>query len=259
MSEKRKSGFGSEPRSSRYRVNDGRRPGKLKPFLFFLLFGLIAAGAIYLIWFTSTFQIQAIEVSGGTPAQQEVLKQKTSNNLLFWKPPINQKDYPQIAKLEVKRNFVERKILVNLEERRKEMIWCLEKIQQCLWVDSDGFAFTPAPFTTGTLVEVKVIRDYSDREVRVGENAINPKYFKNLKAALELLVELNLPVNEVKVENIDYKEAVADLSSGPDIHFSLLFDPGFARDVIEKLKSSNEWNILRYVDLRVENRAYYSQ
>ena len=63
----------------------------------------------------------------------------------------------------------------------------------------------------------------------------------------------------MKIENIDYKEAVTDLSSGPDIYFSLLFDPGFARDVIEKLKASNEWSDLRYVDLRVENRAYYSQ
>lgn len=259
MSEKRKSSFGSEPRSPRYRVSEGRRTGKLKFFLLLFLIGLVIAGVTYLIWFTPAFQIQAIVISGGTPAQQEVLRQKTSNNLLFWKPPINQKDYPQIAKLEVKRNFVERKIVVNLEERQKEMIWCLEKIQQCLWVDNAGFAFTPAPFTTGTLVEVKVIRDYSDREIKVGENALDPKYFKNLKAALELLVELNLPVNEVRVENIDYKEAVADLSSGPDIYVSLLFDPGFARDVILKLKSSNEWNVLRYLDLRVENRAYYSQ
>lgn len=231
---------------------------KLKLLIFLFPLGLIVAGAIYLIWFTPAFEIQAIEVNGGTPAEQEILKQRTSNNLLFWKSPINQKDYPQIAKLEVKRNFFERKIVVNLKERQKEVIWCLEKIQQCFWVDETGFAFTPAPFTTGTLVEVKVVRDYSDREVRVGENVLPPKYFQSLKAALGLLGELKLPVNELKIENIDYREAIADLSSGPDIYFSLLFNPGFARDVVEKLKSSGEWNALRYVDLRVENRAYYS-
>jgi len=250
MSEKRKLSLGSEPR---------RRSGKFKLFLYCILLGLIAAGAIYLIWFTPAFQIQAIEVNGGTPAQQEILKQKKSNNLLFWKPPISQKEYPQIAKLEVKRNFFERKITVNLEERQKEIIWCLEKAQQCFWVDKTGFAFTPAPFTTGTLVEVKVVKDYSDREVKIGENILSPKYFQNLKATIDLLIGLNLPVNEVRIENIDYKEAVADLSSGPDIYFSLLFDSGFAKDVIKKLKASNEWNALRYVDLRVENRAYYSQ
>ena len=232
---------------------------KLKFFLLLFFLGLIAAGVVYLVWFTPAFQIQAIEVNGGTPAQQEVLKQKTNNNLLFWKPPINQKEYPQIAKLEVKRNFFERKIVVNLEERQKEIIWCLEKTQQCLWVDNTGFAFTPAPFTTGTLVEVKVVRDYSDREVKVSENVLPPKHFQNLKSTLDLLVELNLPVNELKIENIDYREAIADLSSGPNIYFSLLFNPGFARNVVEKLKASGEWNNLRYVDFRVENRAYYSQ
>lgn len=237
--------------------SDSRR--RLKFFLFLFLLGLVAAGAVYLIWFTSAFRIQAIEVNGGTPSQQEVLKANPSGNMLFWKPPINEKDYPQIAKLEIKRNFFERKITVTLEERQKEIIWCLEKIQHCLWVDKTGFAFTPAPFTTGTLVEVKVIRDYSEREVKVGENVLAPRYFQHLKAVFDLLVELNLPVSEVKIENIDYREAIADLSTGPDMYFSLLFDPGFARDVVEKLKASGEWNSLRYIDLRVENRAYYSQ
>ncbi|MBI2013121.1 MAG: hypothetical protein HYS88_01605 [Candidatus Colwellbacteria bacterium] len=258
MSEKPRSNLRGEPRSPRYRVSEGRRAGKLKFFLFLFLLGLIAAGVVYLIWFTPAFQIQVIEVNGGTPAQQEILKQKTNNNLLFWKPPINQSDYPHIAKLEVKRNFFERKIVVNLEERQKEIIWCLEKTQQCLWVDGTGFAFTSAPFTTGTLVEVKVVRDYSERVVKIGENTLPPKNFANLASAMNALRELNLPVEEVKIENIDYKEVTADLSSGPDIYFSLLFDPGFARDVVEKLKASGEWNTLRYLDLRVENRAYYS-
>lgn len=240
-------------------VKEKSRPrSKFKFFLFLFLLVLLAAGAVYLIWFTPAFKIRAIEVSGGTPVQQEIVKGKSSGNMLFWKPPISQEEYPQIAKLEVKRNFLERKITVNLEERQKEIIWCMEKSQQCLWVDKNGFAFTPAPFTTGTLVEVKVIRDYSDREVKVGENVLDPKHFQNLKAVLNLLVELNLPINEFKIENIDYKESIADLSSGPDLYFSLLFEPGFAREIVEKLRTSGEWNSLRYVDLRVENRAYYS-
>ncbi len=241
-------------------VKERSKPrSRFKVFLWLILFGLLAAGLSYLVWFTPVFQIQAIEVNGGTPAQQEILKQNTSGNLLFWKSPISQSDYPQIAKLEVKKNLLERKLVINLEEREKAIIWCLERTERCLWADDTGFAFTEAPFTSGTLVEVKVVRDYSEREVKVGENVLSPKDFANLRAIMEILTELNLPVNEVKIENIDYKEMVADLSSGPDIYFSLLFDPGSARNVIEKLKASGEWNGLRYVDLRVENRAYYSQ
>lgn len=245
--------------SDKERLKSGRTTGRAKSFLLLFLFGLIVAGVVYLIWFTPAFQIQAIEVNGGTPAQQEIVKGEAKGNMLFWKPPVNEKDYPQLAKVEVQRNFFERKITVNLEERQKEIIWCMEKKEQCFWVDKTGFAFTPAPFTQGTLVEVKVIRDYSEREVKVGENVLDPKHFQNLKSALDLLVELNLPVNELKVENVDYREAIADLSSGPDMYFSFLFDPGFAREVVEKLRSSGEWSSLRYVDLRVENRAYYSQ
>src|SRR3989344_2284764 len=107
--------------NSRREVLSSTSRRRLKFFLFLFLLGLIAAGAIYLVWFTPAFQIQAIEVNGGTPAQEEILKKKTSNNLLFWKSPINQKDYPQIAKLDIKRNFFERKITVNLEERQKEI------------------------------------------------------------------------------------------------------------------------------------------
>lgn len=232
--------------------------GRTKSFLFLFLFGLLAAGTAYLVWFTPLFQIRAVEVSGGTEAEEEIFKQKTSNNLLFWRPPVNEKDYPQIAKLEVKRNFLERKISVSLEKRQKEIIWCLEKSQQCLWLDNTGFAFTSAPFTTGTLVEVKVVRDYSDREVKIGDNALSPKNFEHLKTVLLILSQLNLPIHEIKIENIDYKEVVVDLSSGPDLYFSLLFDPRFSKSVIEKLKASSEWNGLRYIDFRVENRVYYS-
>ncbi len=259
MSESQKSKLRRKVLSSTSRSEPRSRAGKLKLLFFCFFLGLVAAGAVYLIWFTSAFQIQTIEVNGGTPIQEEILKKKTSNNLLFWKSPISQEQYPQIAKLEIKRNLLEHKITINLEERQKEIIWCMEKVQECFWTDKTGFAFTSAPFTTGTLVEVKVVRDYSDRVVKVGENILDPKYFQNLKAALDLLVKLNLPVNELKIESIDYKEAIADLSGGPDIYFSLLFDPGFAKEVIEKLKASGEWNGLRYLDLRVENRAYYSQ
>lgn len=246
-------------RQSNLQSKPRRRQGKFKLFLFLSLLGLMAAGAVYLIWFTPAFEIQAIEVNGGTPPQQEIFKQKTSNNLLFWKPPIKQKDYPQLAKLEVKKDFIERKIVVNLEERKKEMIWCLVKKERCLWIDNTGFAFAEAPFTTGTLVEIKVIEDYSDREIKTGDYTLQPKNFENLKNALTVISELKLPTTEIKIENIDYKEVAVDLSSGPDLYFSLLFDPRFSKSVIEKLKSSSEWSSLRYVDFRVENRAYYSQ
>ena len=74
---------------------------KLKVFLFLFLLGLIASGAAYLVWFTPAFQIQAVEVSGGTPPQEELIKNAARGNMLFWKPPVNERDYPQLAKVEV--------------------------------------------------------------------------------------------------------------------------------------------------------------
>jgi len=42
----------------------------------------------------------------------------------------------------------------------------------------------------------------------------------------------------------------------PKIYFSLRFDPGFGLSAIESLKSTG-LDKIDYIDLRVENRAYY--
>ncbi len=246
----------SNPRS-KFR-SESRSTGRLKFFAILVLLGFIAALVIYVIWLSPLFTIQSIEVQGASLKEEELLKKSGSGNMLFWKPPIKESETPQVAQLEVHKNFLKRKITVDFKKREKVLMWCLMEKQECFWVDETGFIFNEAPVPTGALL-IKVVSDYTPRELKIGERALPEEYFRNLKVAFELVDKLNLPVEQVKIENLEFKEANAKVTNGPEIYFSFLVDPRFAKSVIEKLQSTGEWNQIRYLDLRVENRAYYSQ
>jgi len=231
-----------------------RRPKFLALFFAVLLF---LGGAVYLIWFSPVFRIQAVEVKGAILTPEESFKNTSSQNILFWRPPALN-ELPQVVRLEVKKDFFRRKITVELKEREKIIIWCLEQKSECFWADENGLIFAHSPYPVGSLTLVKVVRDYSDRELEVGDPVLAESLFKNLDLTFDLLAGLNLPITEVRLDDLKYKEVTVLVDSGPKIYFNLMLDPGFGKSPIESLKNSADWPRIRYIDLRVENRAYYS-
>jgi len=79
-----------------------------------------------------------------------------------------------------------------------------------------------------------------------------------LKHAIELLEGLDASISEIRLADLKFKEATAVISGGPEVYISLTIDPRFGKGVLESLMTSPDWGLIRYVDLRVENRAYYS-
>jgi len=167
------------------------------------------------------------------------------------------RELQELANVEVRKDYLNRKVTIILEERKRDVIWCLTKKEECFWTDETGLIFSSAPLPSGSLI-VKVIRDHSDRELKIGDRVLDEELFGNLQLIFKLLDEVDLSVSEFRIDDLKFKEATVITGGGPEIYFSLLLDPQFGKSVINSLRGSSEWDIIRYVDLRVENRAYYS-
>lgn len=235
----------------------GRVRRRMKTVLFSLLGAALLGGAVYLVWFSSAFKIESIEVEGAVLTDTNAIRDDAGENILFWEPPESLLTSVPVSNIEVDKDFVDRRIIVRIEERPKALIWCLEAKGECYWADEAGFVFNVAPKTEGSLV-VKVIRDYTERDVKIGETVLPENYFQNLTKIFELLDTLRVPIDEVRIDNLKFREVTAQVSNGPALYFSLEIDPKFAGSVIESLRTSSQWSQIRYVDLRVENRAFYS-
>ena len=234
-----------------------RNHSSLRHYIVLGVLLLTAGGAVYLIWFSPVFVIQAVEVEGGELAPGVDFDKAVGENLIFYKPDFNLESAPQAAFIEVDKEYLRRAVKFTLGSKERYAIWCIEIKAECFWIDEGGTAFALAPDIKGPLV-LRLIRDGSERELSLGSKVLDEDMFGNLKAAFVLLEELDISVQEFRVENLKFREAVAK-TNGPTIYFSLQDDPSFGRAVVEQLRGSGEWSAVNYLDLRVPGRAYYSQ
>ncbi len=229
----------------------------LKAALFLVIGGLVLAGGAYLIWFSDICKIQAIDVVGDEYVVREELNLTPGGNILFWRPDIDLEKFPRISGFNIEKNYLERKIIINLESRDRYAIWCLEGKNECFWVDNMGVAFSEAPDLQGPLIS-RLVRDNSGRDLSLGDEVLDGELFTYLITVFNFLDEIDVEVQEFRIEDLKFKEAVARTKNGPDIYFSLMLDPHFGLGVVRSLRQSGEWSIIKYLDLRVLNRAYYS-
>jgi len=218
---------------------------------------VMLSGGVYLVWFSPYFKLTAINVEGANLVDADIIAGPVGGNILFWKPPIANNEIPQLASLAFEKDFINHEVKITVKEREKVLIWCLESSEECYWADEDGFIFTQAPNPEGTFL-ISVVRDYTHRRLKVGDTVLPKDLFLHLGSILSLLKDVDVPVDVLRIDDLKFKEATAVTSNGPEIYFSLTFDPRFGEGVIDSLRSSPEWSAIRYIDLRVENRAYYS-
>jgi len=213
--------------------------------------------AVYVVWFSPIFQIESINVDGAELIDPTKISGPVSGNILFWKPPVLIDEIPQLASLAFEKDIANNSISINVKEREKSIIWCLEPRNECFWADESGFIFTNAPSPDGVFL-ISVVRDYTERDLNIGDNVLPQELFVNLDSTIRLLSSVDIPIDELRINDLKFKEATGFVSGGPEIYFSLLVDPSFGKNVLEALSTSPEWGRVQYIDLRVENRAYYS-
>jgi len=253
---------------------------RLKIFGFVLLIVALLGGGFYAVSNSKIFKVTSFEVVGNDSIQQEEIISVVDNliirrsfigkflgadNILVWGnwqlPEITDK-FKQISGLSVKRDLFSRKVTIEVKEREKKFAWCFvppmlddksEGKELCFWADETGFLFDKAPVIEGQIVSV--IKEYGDRHLGIGDYVLNDKEMIVLNGDLEFLESLNFPWEEMRIENLKFKELVVLIKNGPKIYFSLLTKPDFGKKVVQSLLNSGK--PAKYIDLRVDGRVFY--
>jgi len=211
------------------------------------------------------------------------------DNILIWNNKKNDqilKTYPKLLQVLITKDYLERVIKIEFKEREKFGIWCqktqitrgseiinadqhadpreISDLQKeisegsasCWWFDKNGILFEEAPLSEGNLINK--VDDFSERALKIGEPALEERLFSNLIKIFEVLEKSDLKIKSLRLEKLELQEIVANPlnNSFPKIYFSLRIDPKFAIAALESLKNLGLERI-EYIDLRVENRAYY--
>ncbi len=267
-----------------------RRILKLKIYGALSVFFILTIGVGYLIVYSSVFRITRIEAEGTQinadeiinnlkvffAEQSKISKFLGSENILIWKrEKISEflKNYHQIGELIIEKDYFKRLIKISVKEKEKFGIWCPSPLadnassneanlfasqsvkgEGCWWFDKEGIIFAKAPSMEGNLINK--IDDFSVRPLKIGDKILEEKFLSNLLKILEILEKSDLKIKSLKLEDIALQEIIADSPAMPKIYFSLRIDPIFVPAALESIKKIG-LEKMEYIDLRIENRAYY--
>lgn len=274
----------------------------LKFISIFSIFVLLVVGAIYFVFHSHFLKVAAVEVSGSAKAEEikgalinnlaETSKIRYllgSDNLLFWSSKAIRQipsSLNWLSDLNLKRNWQEKKIVIEVKEREPWLLWCLFANQSgsstaeassttvqivatssnCYWLDGQGIVFASAPEAEGFIV-LKVFEEGNRQQLSFGRPFYsNPQLVANTLEIIKQLENSSLMPRRFLIENINLQELKAE-TEGPKLYFSLRFLTKdlnkILTDLTDRLSShggspaGREFQKLEYIDLRVENRIYY--
>jgi cell division septal protein FtsQ len=244
----------------------------LKFFLIGLVFNALIIFGLYLLIYSPIFQIQEIKLSGNErTSNQEVNSALIVNlfnnsfikkilgkdNILIWPNNLepNFAGFYNIKNLSIKKDFLNRKIEVSVNERKPIGLWCLNQQNKCYWFDDDGILFEKGMASEGGLI-LKVLDD-SNRNLGLGGKILKDNFLKVFFEIINKLKAAELNIFEIQIKDLNLEEITVKTLNGPNIYFSLRFLPPEIKPIIDNFKNQNIFDKLNYIDFRVENRVYY--
>jgi len=252
-----------------------RRQRKLVYWFIFVIsvFYLLFIGFGALVLKTGLFRAKEIKIVGNQEVAESDIRMALQsqvfgghylyylfgfNNLLIWPDHIENPDkfLPQIKSLDVDKSYWAKTIAVRVTERTPYGIWCASaRGEACFWFDDSGKIFKKGPLSQGNLI--KTVTDLSGRPLGLNGYVLPADYFLNLRSIFEALDESGLGVKSVELKDLGLEEVTVNTVDGPAIYFSLRFPSNWTPTILTELMSKNIFAKLKYVDLRIENRAYY--
>ena len=239
---------------------------RLRLFLTVAIIGALLVLGWYTIFVSQVFKVK-LEFSGLSRLSEEQIKQSLvaavfdgtlagllgQDNYLAWPSKIKLKE-PLIAELIVEKNLLEKKIVFHFKEREPFGIWCSSQLETaCFWFSKDGVLFAPAPITEGSLI-LRVDSDGGEAAV-LGNRVIGDDFYRRVKEIFDFFSESKKPVRRYAIDN-QLQEFRARLADGPDVRFSLRFDPTGSLEPLTNLLEKPKYQQASYIDLTVENRVY---
>lgn len=220
------------------------------------------------------FTISAVTAEGGITIQPAVVVTRTEEALrgsyyrlipkrfTYFYPETAIREQlaqiPRIKDIEIER--VQRtQLRVTYDEYQPFALWCTTNGEDCVFIDTTGFGFAPAPVLRGGAF----VR-YHNRLTAptVGQVGVAPNLLANTNlAARTMASELDLRVNTVV---LDDRDIIYELGGGGEIRTAQSDDIELMLNNLETVLASDEFSHLEpgnfeYIDLRYGNKVFVQE
>ncbi len=170
-----------------------------------------------------------------------------------------QRRFPRVAATDITHDYENRTISIIVTERREVATWCTatDNTRHCFWINDEGLVLDKAPDSRGTLIPV--ITDKTHRDVFLGRRIIDQEKLKNLIKATEMISEFGWATQEIIIDDSLLQDAVITVVSGQKVFISLLRSPETnGRPILTEMALSGKWTRVKHIDLRIEDRGFYT-
>ncbi len=198
-------------------------------------------------------EVEVISEMRGAKVSNPFIKYLGFTNILFWNDGAVKLKNPIIESANVVSNFWDRKVTIELSEKKGEVIWCV-KDEKCFWLDERGIALEEAPFSEGQLLPI--VYSQGETNVRLGSLPIEEVYFLRVKKILKIISSVGAPLRRLEVYP-EVLEAKAFAIYGPVMIFNLRIDPSFVEAPLRHLYGKAGFSKLNYIDFSIENKVFY--
>ena len=264
--------------NSRARTRLVIRRRKMRLVLFAILICLLIPIYIGFAWLSyhPKLNIQTIQVQGVNELREETIQFfiesqlddgvvhlfSTKNELFLNRNALVTgliDKFPRVKSVKIPFTKFSQKLIVYLEERTPEFLWCdnNEDNEKCYVVDENGYIF--ASYDIESSNDYIILRSKLVSENILRATVTSTKNFENLKLVFKL-IKNNLELNVASVD-IDDSDGYVYLDSGLFVKVDLNFDINNQISNLETILDSNELKnskeSIEYIDLRFNNRVYY--
>lgn len=253
-----------------FNLRQNQKTGQRARIKFYFIGGgaaLLLIGLIYVLLYSPVFKIRSFVISGMEyHSDQDILKIIEplvfntrlknflgSRNLMAWNISNPDISRTALAGAIIERDWLRQAVNIKVKERERLAIWC-DTSNDCDWIDNSGMATEKAPQTEGSLI-ITIYDNAADRIIQ-GSRVLEGRFIGNLISAINGIAAMKLPIKKITYDG-RLQEIHVENYSGPDLFFSVRFDPTQNIASLHTLREKTDLNKIGYIDLRVENRLYY--